>query len=53
MVEISPAILTHPSAVALASLGQKVTPDPDVQTLEPIYLRDAFITEAKRPWTRV
>ncbi len=53
MAEISPAILTHPSAVALASLGQKVSPDPDVQTLEPIYLRDAFITEAKRPWTRI
>lgn len=53
MAEISPAVLTQPSAVVLASLGQKFTPDGELQTLEPIYLRDAFITEAKRPWSKI
>jgi tRNA threonylcarbamoyladenosine biosynthesis protein TsaB len=53
MVEISHAVLTYPSAIELAKLAQLTENGQSDLDLEPIYLRDAFITEAKRPWAKI
>ena len=51
LAEFPEAVLAYPSAVILAALAE--TREADDKPLEPIYLREPYITTAKiTPWTR-